>query len=256
VSRAPARPDVWARLRLATDARIGLGRSGHGLPTGAMLALEHAHALARDAVHTPLAVETVTQALAGLDAILVESQAGDRRTYLTRPDLGRRLAVESRERLQPGDWDLAIVLADGLSPAAVAERGPAVARALLARLPGWRAAPVVIARQARVALGDEIGELLGARMVVVLIGERPGLSAADSLGAYVTWGPRIGRLDSERNCVSNIRPAGLPVDEAAARIAWLLTAARGLQLTGVGLKDGFSLGAGLEGPLGGAQLRS
>jgi len=242
VSRPPARPDVWARLRQATDARIGLGRSGHGLPTGAMLALQHAHALARDAVHTPLSVETVTAALAGLDTIPVDSLAGERRTYLTRPDLGRRLAAESRERLHPGDWDLAIVLADGLSPGAVAERGPAVARALLARLPGWRAAPIVVARQARVALGDEIGEQLGARMVVVLIGERPGLSAADSLGAYITWRPAVGRLDSERNCVSNIRPGGLPVDEAAARIAWLLTAAQGLQLTGVGLKDGYDPG--------------
>ncbi len=237
MSRAPVRPDAWARLRGATAARIGLGRSGAALPTAPMLALQHAHALARDAVRAPLDLDAVVGALGGLETIEVDSLAPDRRTYLTRPDLGRRLTAESRGRLAAGDWDLAIVLADGLSPAATAASGPAVARGLLARLPGWRAAPIVIARQARVALGDEIGALLGARMVAVLIGERPGLSAADSLGAYLTWRPEVGRLDSERNCVSNIRPAGLPPDAAAARIAWLLEAARGRRLTGVGLKD-------------------
>jgi ethanolamine ammonia-lyase small subunit len=246
VSEPPARPDVWARLRNATDARIGLGRNGHGLPTRAMLDLEHAHALARDAVHTPFAVEVVIDTLQGLETVVVESLARERGVYLARPDLGRRLDQPSRDRLAPGDWDLAIVLADGLSPAAVAASGPAVVRALLARLPGWRVAPIVIARQARVALGDEIGARLGARMGVVLIGERPGLSAADSLGAYLTWDPRVGRLDSERNCVSNIRPAGLPAEAAAARIAWLLGAARGLGLTGVGLKDAFQPEAGAE----------
>jgi ethanolamine ammonia-lyase small subunit len=212
-----------------------------------MLQLEHAHALARDAVHTPLPLAAIVEALDGLQTIEVESLAGDRRTYLTRPDLGRRLAAASRERLAHGDFDIAIVLADGLSAGAVAAIGPGVAKAVLDRLPGWRAAPVVIARQARVALGDEIGALLGARLVVVLIGERPGLSAADSLGAYLTWRPAVGRRDSERNCVSNIRPGGLAVDAAAARIAWLADAARRLALTGVGLKDSFALdpGAGL-----------
>jgi ethanolamine ammonia-lyase small subunit len=237
VTKTPARHDVWARLRAATDARIGLGRSGDGLPTWAMLELQSAHALARDAVHAPLASEPIVAALVGLEAIEVESQAGDRRTYLTRPDLGRRLARAEAERLSPGDWDLSIVLADGLSPSAVAANGPALVHALLGRLPGWRIAPIVIARQARVALGDEIGALLGVAIVVVLIGERPGLSAANSLGAYMTWNPVVGRLDSERNCVSNIRPAGLSIPDAAARIAWLLNAARGGRLTGVGLKE-------------------
>jgi ethanolamine ammonia-lyase small subunit len=237
VTEPPARAEVWARLRGATAARIGLGRSGAGLPTAALLELEFADALARDAVHTPLASETIVATLRGLETIEVESQAGDRRTYLARPDLGRRLTPESRGRLLPAPRDLAIVLADGLSPAAVAANGPSVARGVLARLPQWRTAPIVIARQARVALGDEIGGLLGAMIVVVLIGERPGLSAADSLGAYITWRPAVGRLDSERNCISNIRPGGLSTEDAAARIVWLLNAARGAGLTGVGLRE-------------------
>ena len=245
---APARTDIWARLRGATDARVGLGRSGDGLPTGAMLELQSAHALARDAVHAPLASEVIVAALADVEAIEVESQSGDRRTYLTRPDLGRRLARADAERLSSADWDLSIVLADGLSPAAVAANGPALVHALLDRLPGWRIGPIVIAREARVALGDEIGALLGAAMVVVLIGERPGLSAADSLGAYVTWRPAIGRLDSERNCVSNIRPAGLSIPDAAARIVWLLTAARKATLTGVGLKEDYLSAPGIGAP--------
>ena len=248
MTETPARPDVWARLRAATDARIGLGRSGDGLPTTAMLELQSAHALARDAVHAPLASAPIVASLAGLETIKVESQAGDRRTYLTRPDLGRRLAPADAARLAPGDWDFAVVLADGLSPAAVAANGPALVNALLDRLPGWRIAPVVIARQARVALGDEIGALLGAAIVVVLIGERPGLSAADSLGAYVTWRPAVGRLDSERNCVSNIRPAGLSIADAAARIVWLLTAAREAGLTGVGLKEDYLSAPGIGAP--------
>ena len=254
MSRPPAQPpekaDLWARLRGATDARIGLGRSGDALPTGAMLRLQYAHALARDAVHAPLQARAIMDALEGLDAVVVESLAADRPTFLARPDLGRRLSQDARGRLAPGPYDVAFVLADGLCASAVAASGPAVAQALLARLPGWRAAPIVIARQARVALGDEIGALLEAEIVVVLIGERPGLSAADSLGAYITWRPAPGRLDSERNCVSNIRPAGLLPEEAAARIAWLLNAARRLRLTGVGLKEGYEPGEALDAPKG------
>jgi ethanolamine ammonia-lyase small subunit len=244
VSRAPVRTDVWARLRQVTAARIGLGRSGDGLPTSAMLDLQYAHALARDAVQTPLAVEAIVAALAGLQTIVVESQAGD--AYLTRPDLGRRLASAIGDRLKADGCDLAIVLGDGLSAGAVAEGGPALVRALLARLAGWTPAPIIIARQARVALGDEIGARLGAQMVIMLIGERPGLSAPASLGAYITWNPVIGRLDAERNCVSNIHPGGLSIDEAAGRITWLVNAARGLRLTGVGLKDGYRPLAAIE----------
>ena len=244
MSRPPVRTDVWGRLRQATDARIGLGRSGAALPTKPMLDLQYAHALARDAVHTPLAVEAIVDALQGLQTIVVESQAGD--AYLTRPDLGRRLAPADGDRLSADGRDLVIVLGDGLSAGAVAKSGPALVRALIARLPGWTPAPIVIARQARVALGDEIGARLGVQVVVMLIGERPGLSAPASLGAYITWNPAVGRLDAERNCVSNIRPGGLTIDEAAGRIAWLVDAARRLRLTGVGLKDGYRPGEAIE----------
>lgn len=237
MSRPPARTDIWARLRRATDARIGLGRSGAALPTKPMLDLQYAHALARDAVHAPLAVEAIVAALPGLPTVVVESLAGD--SYLTRPDLGRRLAIASADRLSASDADLAIVLGDGLSAGAVAESGPPLVRALLGRLPGWTCASVVVARQARVALGDDIGARLGVEVVVMLIGERPGLSAPASLGAYITWSPAVGRLDSERNCVSNIRPGGLSIAEAAGRIAWLVDAARRLRLTGVGLKEAY-----------------
>ena len=202
-----------------------------------MLDLQYAHALARDAVQTPLAVAAIVEALAGLQTNVVESQAGD--AYLTRPDLGRRLAPADGDRLTADGRDLVIVLGDGLSAGAVAESGPPLVWALQARLAGWTPAPIVIARQARVALGDEIGARLGAQIVIMLIGERPGLSAPASLGAYITWNPVVGRLDAERNCVSNIRPGGLSIDEAAGRIAWLVNAARGLRLTGVGLKDGY-----------------
>jgi ethanolamine ammonia-lyase small subunit len=205
-----------------------------------MLDLQYAHALARDAVHTPLAAEAVVNALAGLPAIVVESLAGG--AYLTRPDLGRKLAAGDGDRLGASDADLAIVLGDGLSAGAVAESGPPLVRALIERLPGWIPAPIVIARQARVALGDEIGARLGVQVVVMLIGERPGLSAPASLGAYITWNPAVGRLDAERNCVSNIRPGGLSIDEAAGRIAWLVDAARRLRLTGVGLKEAYPSG--------------
>jgi ethanolamine ammonia-lyase small subunit len=246
VTEIPARIDVWSRLRGATAARIGLGRSGAGLPTGARRDLQIADALARDAVHTPLASAAIVGSLDGLEIIEVESQAGDRRSYLTRPDLGRRLAPADRGRLPPGPCELAIVLADGLSPGAVAANGPGVVRAILTRPPRWRTGPIVIARQARVALGDEIGALLGAAIVVVLIGERPGLSAADSLGAYITWRPQVGRLDSERNCISNIRPGGLSAGDAAARIVWLLNAARERGLTGVELKEAQASSRAIE----------
>ncbi|MGY1771084.1 ethanolamine ammonia-lyase subunit EutC [Blastococcus sp. SYSU D00813] len=236
--------DPWAALRALTRARVALGRAGDALPTARELEFRAAHAAARDAVHTPLDSAALAAALPGDDVLEVRSAAPDRATYLQRPDLGRRLA-EGTELPRTGA-DLAVVLADGLSPRAVHEHGPGLAAALRERLPGWSLAPLVVAHQARVALGDAIGEALGVRAVVVLIGERPGLSAADSLGAYLTWDPRPGRVDAERNCVSNVRPPhGLTYEQAAGTLVALLTAARELGASGVALKDeGPALPAG------------
>jgi ethanolamine ammonia-lyase small subunit len=228
-----APPALWRDLRRFTDARVGLGRAGTAVPTAAHLDFQEAHARARDAVWSALDVAALEAAL-GQAATRVRSQAADRRTYLLRPDLGRRLADGAELPRAPGS--VAIVLADGLCAIGVQRHAPAVLRRLLPllRLP---AGPVVIAEQARVALGDDIAERIGAAAVVVMIGERPGLSATDSLGLYITWAPRRGRTDAERNCISNIRPGGLGYDDAAAKAAWLLLAAQGLGATGVALKD-------------------
>lgn len=235
--RAPA-SDPWRGLRRLTPARIGLGRVGDAPPVGAMLDFQLAHARARDAVHAALDVDELAEALDGQPSLVVRSQAADRGTYLRRPDLGRKLDDASRPLLQPGDWDAAIVLADGLSARAVREQAPGLLRALLPHLRGWRIAPLVIATQARVALGDEIGGALGAGLCVMLIGERPGLSVANSLGVYLTYAPRPGRRDSERNCISNIHGAGgLSHAAAAVKLGWLMNEARRRKLTGVDLKD-------------------
>ena len=232
----PASDDPWAVLRAATRARVALGRAGDALPTARELEFRAAHAAARDAVHQPLDPALVRAHLPGAELLEVHSAAPDRATYLQRPDLGRQLA-EGTE-LPRGDADLAVVVADGLSPRAVHEHAGGLVTALLQRLPGWTVAPLVLAHQARVALGDAVGEALGARAVVVLIGERPGLSSADSLGVYLTWDPRPGRADSERNCVSNVRPPhGLSYAQAADTVAALLGAARELGASGVVLKD-------------------
>lgn len=236
-SGAPVVADLWAPLRRATPARIGLARAGDALALRHVLELQAGHAKARDAVHVPLDVDVIASQLAGRATIRVRSQAADRSTYLRRPDLGRKLDTESRAALAPGSWDVVFVIADGLSSAAVARNAVPLLDATLARLDGWSVAPIVLATQARVALADEIGERLGAVLSVILIGERPGLSADDSLGAYITFGPRPGRRDSERNCLSNIRAGGLPPEVAAARLVWLLNAARRRGLTGVALKD-------------------
>ncbi|GAA4914081.1 ethanolamine ammonia-lyase light chain [Actinomycetospora succinea] len=228
--------DPWETLRAATRARVGLGRAGDGLSTAENLRLAAAHAQARDAVHTPLDADAVVAALGERAGPVVRSQVADRTEYLQRPDLGRRLS--SDHGLSSGEFDLAVVVADGLSATAVHEHAAAVVDALVPRLEGWAVAPVVVAEQARVALGDEIAAALGASMVLVLIGERPGMSAPDSLGAYLTFGPRPGRVDSERNCVSNIRPPdGLTYDAAAEVLAALLTESFRRQLSGVELKD-------------------
>lgn len=234
---------IWKRLAGLTPARIGLGRAGSGLPTRALLRFGLDHAQARDAVHAPLDEEALARGIGdlGFAARTVSSQAPDRATYLRRPDLGRRLAPDDRAALQAeaAQADLVLVVADGLSARAVHENAVPFLAAFKphAEKAGWRLAPVVIARQARVALGDEIGGALAGRAVAVLIGERPGLSSPDSLGIYLTFAPRLGRSDAERNCISNVRSAGLTHDRAAFKLAWLLAQALSLGLTGVTLKD-------------------
>lgn len=232
--------EFWEPLRRATPARIGLGRAGNSVPTAEVLSFGAAHAAARDAVHLPLDVEALVEALDGLGLgtpAVVASAAPDRATYLTRPDLGRVPGADLE--LGPGA-ELAVVVADGLSAEAVVKHAVPLLEHLVPLLDSATtlAAPVV-ATQARVALGDHIGRALGARLVLVLIGERPGLSSSDSLGAYLTWDPRPGVLDSARNCVSNIRPPhGLDHATAARTIANLVAGARTLGTTGVALKDG------------------
>ena len=231
----------WTSLRRFTHARIALGRVGNGQPTEAHLAFQADHAAARDAVHAALDMPALLATLP--QAHVVTSACPDRRTYLLRPDLGRRLSDASRIALAaaatPGA--LVIVIGDGLSATAAQRHAAPLVTALHAALGGG---PVVVAQQARVALGDDIGAAMGAEAVLMLLGERPGLSSPDSLGAYLTWQPRLGRTDAERNCVSNIRPAGLPVDQAAAKLVWLIRAMRAARLTGVDLKDEMPLLAG------------
>lgn len=237
-------PDSLLLPKSVTPARLSLGRAGAGMPTRAVLDFGIAHAEARDAVHARMVPEALAADLAslGLEIVSVESAAPDRETYLRRPDFGRRLSRASRTVLAARPRvvsDVLVVVADGLSARAVTDNAVATVQALAPLLDAraLKLGAIVLASQARVALGDEIGALLGARLVVVLVGERPGLSAADSLGAYVTFGPKVGRSDAERNCVSNIRSAGLPPKEAAGVLVWLIERAFGLGLTGVQLKD-------------------
>ena len=247
----------WRRLRSYTAARIGLGRSGVSLPTRELLEFQLAHARARDAVHTPLDLDGITLQLEQLAAdqpvlnpalpLHLHSEAVDRMTYLQRPDLGRRLSEASRVLLQQEQdnvsepYDLALVIADGLSATAIAHNAVPfireLARAMASSEHNWRLAPICLVEQGRVAVGDDIGELLNARTVLVLIGERPGLSSPDSLGLYLTWNPHRGLTDAWRNCISNVRPEGLNHPEAARKALYLLSEARRLQLSGVNLKD-------------------
>ena len=241
--RAPSR-DPWQKLARWTPARIALGRTGASLPTREVLGFALAHARARDAVHVPFDAAEIGRRLAGLglEAIEVASDATDRAIYLRRPDYGRRLAQDSRARLaartaKPAD--LALVVGDGLSAAAIHAHAVPLVAAILPQASKLELslAPVVVARGARVALGDEVGALLAARAVAVLIGERPGLSSPDSLGVYLTFDPRPGRSDAERNCISNVRTEGLDYELAAFKLAWLVREALARKLTGVGLKD-------------------
>ena len=236
---APAPPaDPWTALRRHTPARISLGRAGTSLPTSEVLRFAAAHALARDAVHLPLDVDGLLADLRGqgLDVVAVTSRATSRMEYLTRPDLGRQLAVASRDALETdADAGLCVVIGDGLSAVAAQMHGVPLVAALRAN--GLDIDRIVVATQTRVALGDEIGERVGAPLVLMLLGERPGLTSPDSLGAYLTWAPKVGRADSERNCVSNIRPEGLALADAAARIAWLVRESQRRRVTGIELKD-------------------
>jgi ethanolamine ammonia-lyase small subunit len=250
-------PTPWDVLRQFTDARIALGRAGCSLPTAAHLAFQLAHAQARDAVHLPFDAHGVASALQdlGLPTLMLHSQATDRAMYLQRPDLGRRLDAPSLQTLarwrstpQPDNStgtppsDLAFVVVDGLSALAIHQNAAPLVSSLLERLQtdttqSWSIAPVAVVEQGRVAIGDELGEQLRANTVVVLIGERPGLSSPDSMGIYLTWAPKVGTTDVARNCISNVRPAGLSVNAAARTLHQLLTQARLKQLSGVGLKD-------------------
>ncbi|AWU97111.1 ethanolamine ammonia-lyase subunit EutC [Azospirillum ramasamyi] len=248
-----AQKDPWARFRSATRARIALGRSGDALPTGALLEFQLAHARARDAVHSAVDFDRLAADLAPLETLRVHSAAADRPTYLRRPDLGRRLDPASAAALPGGEWDLLFVIADGLSAAAVQVNAAPLVHACVARLGHPRIGPVVLAGQARVALGDEVASAMGARLVALLVGERPGLSAAESLGVYLTWDPKPGRADSERNCISNIHADGLSIGTAADKLCWLATEAARRRLTGVALKeDAPSLAGPDDGRLSGA----
>ena len=244
---APTVANPWQALRRFTRARIALGRAGTSLPTAPHLEFQLAHARARDAVHHPLAIEPLRMALAqrGREVIVLRSAAGDRLVYLQRPDRGRRLDPESRSSLEERagrskeGFDAAFVVADGLSAFAIEANALPFVDAMLAKLDleRWRIAPVVIVEQGRVAVGDEVGEILGAGLVAILIGERPGLSSPDSMGVYLTYNPRVGTTDAQRNCISNIRREGLSCELAAHKLYYLMSEARRRGLTGVALKD-------------------
>lgn len=230
----------WDQLRGFTAARIALGRAGVSMPTAPQLAFQLAHAQARDAVHRDLDAAALAAALTGslgLPCVCVHSAAPDRTTYLRRPDLGRRLSPDAA-LASGGAYDIGFVIADGLSALAIERHALPFLRSWIDAAPaGVTVAPLVIAKQARVALGDEVAERLGIELVVVMIGERPGLSSPDSMGLYLTWQPRVGMTDERRNCISNVRPEGLGYDDAARKLHYLMAEARRRALSGVALKD-------------------
>lgn len=248
MEKPPVDPqNPWLELRRLTPARIALGRTGTSLPTSAQLDFQFAHAQARDAVHLPFDHAGLSAQLTerGRESLLLHSAAADRNSYLQRPDLGRKLSDESAQALReyaaahPGGVDLAIVVADGLSALAVHRHTLPFLNRLDEQMSadGWSIAPVVLVEQGRVAVGDEIGQLLGAKMLVMLIGERPGLSSPDSLGLYFTYNPKVGLTDAYRNCISNVRLEGLSYGMAAHRLLYLMREACRRQLSGVNLKD-------------------
>ncbi|KGF65854.1 ethanolamine ammonia-lyase subunit EutC [Pseudomonas lutea] len=245
--QSPAQADAWQQLRSLTSARIALGHAGTSLPTAAQLDFQYAHAQARDAVHLALDHAALAEQLAGRarESLTLQSSAPDRHTYLQRPDLGRRLSDASAEQLRgyatghPEGFDVALVVADGLSALAVQRHSLAMLERIdeIAAAEGWSVAPVLLVEQGRVAVADEVGELLKARMVVILIGERPGLSSPDSLGLYFTYAPRVGLNDAARNCISNVRLEGMSYAMAAHKLLYLMREAWRRQLSGVSLKD-------------------
>ena len=251
MNNKPAAAAVWSTLRRFTDARVGLGRVGASLPTDEVLAFQMAHARARDAVHLLLDAQALEASLLaeGFSTLQVQSCAKDRETYVRRPDLGRRLSPNSREVLQVSAdapaGRLTVVVADGLSALATMRHALPLLLEFRTRLNGWVLDSVVLATQARVALADEIGALRGAEAVAILLGERPGLSSPDSLGMYMTYAPKLGRMDAERNCISNVRQGGLSYPEAAYRLHYLLHRAREAGRSGISIKDASSWDAGL-----------
>jgi ethanolamine ammonia-lyase small subunit len=241
-----ATADAWQQLRGATSARIALGRAGGSLPTEEWLDFKSSHAAARDAVHNHFHADDLAREVSalGLETVTVESAAADRMTFLQRPDLGRRLTSESAQRLEQLELRerpsaLSIIVSDGLSALAVHRQAQPLLAALIPQLRDRQIslAPIVIARFGRVALMDEIGDLLGAELALILIGERPGLGSPDSLGAYLVYDPKPGNADANRNCVSNIRPEGLPIAAAADTLVYLISESLRRRLSGVGLKD-------------------
>jgi ethanolamine ammonia-lyase small subunit len=249
---SPVVANPWSALRTFTDARIALGRAGVSTPTQAHLAFQLAHAQARDAVHLELDAESLARTLdavfpdAAAPGMVLHSAADKRLTYLQRPDRGRRLDAASCARLgayestrEQRPFDLALVVVDGLSALAIEKNAAPFLASLRERLAAesWSLAPLCVVQQGRVAIGDEVGQLLGAKAVAVLIGERPGLSSPDSMGLYMTWMPQVGLTDERRNCISNVRPAGLGYGEAAFKLHYLLTQSRQRQISGVDLKD-------------------
>lgn len=257
---APVTENPWHKLNVFTDARVGLGRAGISIPTSHLLAFQLAHAQAQDAVHRPLNSELLSERLCQsvspeLAPVFLHSRAGDRASYLQRPDYGRLLDDDSANILaqytrdntseqQPQVYDLAIAVVDGLSALAVEQNAVPFLAELFQQMAvvqrrgdSWKMAPICIVQQGRVAIGDDICQRLNARCVVVLIGERPGLSSPDSLGLYLTWGAKVGLTDAYRNCISNIRPAGLSYSQAARKALYLLNEARDRQVSGVSLKD-------------------
>jgi ethanolamine ammonia-lyase small subunit len=236
--------DVWRSLKQHTDARIALGRTGNSLPTKELLHFGMSHALAKDAIYKEMEVEKIQNFLRehNISSVLVSSRAKDKKEYLINPNLGRQLSEESsnlllQQNVEKGN--IAIIFADGLSAAAINLNAIPVLLEIRAALKGskFNLSPVIIAKHARVALSDEIGESLKSDASIMLIGERPGLSSPDSLGVYLTWNPKKGCNDSERNCISNVRPQGLSYQQAAFKTFWLLKEAKKLNMSGIHLKD-------------------